>query len=119
MESTLLCYYYHLNGGGWNSHLEIFFIFWFPAPIISGERLKKYIFYKFSTELSEGPFCIVYFHSTVQRDDNSPGMLILKWIYEELPSDFKNRLRAVYFVHPGLRSRLLLATLGRLFLSGG
>ncbi|XP_042486920.1 ganglioside-induced differentiation-associated protein 2-like isoform X2 [Macadamia integrifolia] len=67
----------------------------------------------------EGPFCIVYMHSTVQKEDNSPGMTVLRWIYEDLPSEYKDRLNIVYFVHPGLRSRLVLATLGRLFLSGG
>ncbi|KAF9593942.1 hypothetical protein IFM89_026185 [Coptis chinensis] len=92
---------------------------YFPAPIISAERLKKYVFHKIFSELQEGPFCIVYIHSTVQKEDNSPGMTILRWIYEELPSEFKDKLQVVYFVHPGLRSRLLLATLGRFFLSGG
>ncbi|XP_008800198.1 ganglioside-induced differentiation-associated protein 2 [Phoenix dactylifera] len=92
---------------------------YFPAPIISGERLKRYVFYKLSTELPEGPFCIVYMHSTVQSEDNNPGMSILRWVYEELRSDYKERLQVVYFLHPGLRSRLVFATLGRLFLSGG
>ncbi|KAF5474224.1 hypothetical protein F2P56_006139 [Juglans regia] len=91
---------------------------YFPAPVVSGERLKKYIFHKICSELSEGPFCIVYLHSAVQKEDNSPGITILRWIYEELPSDIKDRLQALYFVHPGLRSRLVFATLGRLFLSG-
>ncbi|KAF8396226.1 hypothetical protein HHK36_017840 [Tetracentron sinense] len=91
----------------------------FPAPVVSGERLKKYIFHKIFSELQEGPFCIVYMHSTVQKEENCPGLTILRWIYEELPSDFKDRLCAVYFVHPGLRSRLVFATLGRFFLSGG
>lgn len=90
----------------------------FPAPIVSAERLKKFIFYKIYTELPEGPFCIVYMHSTVQKEDNSPGMTILRWIYEDLPAEIKDRLQVVYFVHPGLRSRLALATLGRFFLSG-
>lgn len=90
-----------------------------PAPVVSGECLKKYVFHKIVSELPEGPFCIVYMHSTVQKEDNSPGLTILRWIYEELPSDFKDRLQTVYFVHPGLRSRLLFATLGRFFLSGG
>ncbi|XP_010909533.1 uncharacterized protein [Elaeis guineensis] len=92
---------------------------YFPAPIINGERLKRYVFYKLSTELPDGPFCIVYMHSTVQSEDNNPGMSILRWVYEELPSDYKERLQVVYFLHPGLRSRLVFATLGRLFLSGG
>ncbi|XP_059428207.1 uncharacterized protein LOC132161986 [Corylus avellana] len=92
---------------------------YFPAPVVSGERLKRYIFHKICSELPEGPFCIAYMHSTVQREDNSPGITILRWIYEELPSDIKERLKIVYFIHPGLRSRLAFATLGRFFLSGG
>lgn len=87
--------------------------------MVSAERLKKYVFHKIFTELAEGPFCIVYMHSTVQKEDNSPGLSILRWIYEELPSDYKDRLCVLYFVHPGLRSRLFFATLGRFFLSGG
>ncbi|CAL1385735.1 unnamed protein product [Linum trigynum] len=91
----------------------------FPAQVVSAERLKKYIFHKICSELPEGPFCIIYMHSTVQKDDNSPGITVLRWIYEELPGNFKDRLQTVYFIHPGLRSRLAIATLGRLFLSGG
>ncbi|XP_062103235.1 uncharacterized protein LOC133814264 [Humulus lupulus] len=92
---------------------------YFPAPIVSADRLKRYIVQKLCSELPEGPFSIVYMHSTVQKEDNSPGITILRWIYEDLPSDFKDRLQFVYFVHPGLRSRLVFATLGRFFLSGG
>ncbi|CAD5192535.1 uncharacterized protein LOC135630694 [Musa acuminata AAA Group] len=91
---------------------------YFPALIINGERLKRYVFRKFFTELQEGPFCILYMHSTVQSEDNNPGMSIMRWIYEELPSGYKERLQIVYFLHPGLRSRLVLATFGRFFLSG-
>ncbi|XVF07132.1 hypothetical protein REPUB_Repub06bG0112200 [Reevesia pubescens] len=91
----------------------------FPAPVVSGERLKKYTFHKMCSELPEGPFCIVYMHSTVQKEDNSPGFTILRWIYEEFPSEIKDRLQVIYFIHPGLRSRLVFATLGRFFLSGG
>ncbi|KAI4300860.1 hypothetical protein L6164_034188 [Bauhinia variegata] len=91
----------------------------FPATIMSGERLKRYVFHIKSSELIEGPFCIVYMHTTVQKEDNSPGLTILRWIYEELPPDFKDRLQTVYFVHPGLRSRLVIATLGRFFFTGG
>ncbi|GAB2227935.1 hypothetical protein Droror1_Dr00009764 [Drosera rotundifolia] len=90
----------------------------FPAQVVSAERLKKYVFYKIYSELPEGPFCIVYMHTTVQKEDNSPGMTILRWIYEDLPSDIKERLQVVYFLHPGLRSRIVLAALGRFFLSG-
>lgn len=92
---------------------------YFPARVVSAERLKKYIFQKISNECPEGPFCLVYMHSTVQKDENSPGITILRWIYEDLPSEIKERLQVVYFVHPGLRSRLVIATLGRLLLTGG
>ncbi|KAL5656241.1 hypothetical protein ACJX0J_035560, partial [Zea mays] len=88
-------------------------------PAIDGERLKKYVFYKLRTELPVGPFCILYMHSTVQSDDNNPGVSILRTIYEELSPEYKERLQVFYFLHPGLRSRLAIATLGRLFLSGG
>ncbi|KAL8467563.1 hypothetical protein ACS0TY_030983 [Phlomoides rotata] len=97
----------------------VMFPFVYPAPVISGERLKKYVFHKILTQMPEGPFCIVYMHTTVQKEDNSPGLTILRWIYEELPNDYKDRLQVVYFIHPGLRSRLLFATLGRFLLSGG
>lgn len=69
--------------------------------------------------MPEGPFCIVYMNSAAQSDDNSPGITILRWIYEELPENYKDRLQVVYFIHPGIRSRLVLATLGRFLLSGG
>ncbi|KAM3280694.1 protein GDAP2 [Capsicum chacoense] len=113
--------FFQLQSGSDKSGRRIFRIVgkYFPAPVISAEQLKKYVFNKICTELPEGPFCIVYMHSTVQTEDNNPGLTILRWIYEELPSDHKDRLQAVYFVHPGLRSRLVLATLGRFFLSGG
>ncbi|CAL5356564.1 unnamed protein product [Camellia sinensis] len=113
--------FFRLEPGSDKSANRIFRIVgkYFPAPVICGERLKKYVFHKLRTEMPEGPFCIVYMHSTVQKEDNNPGLTILRWIYEDLPSDCKDRLQVVYFIHPGLRSRLVIATLGRLFLSGG
>ncbi|RXH80975.1 hypothetical protein DVH24_004889 [Malus domestica] len=92
---------------------------YFPAPVVSADRLKRYIFHKLCSEVPEGPYSIVYMHSTVQKEDNSPGITILRWLYEDLPSYLKDRLQVVYFVHPGLRSRLVFATLGRFFLTGG
>ncbi|KAJ4779514.1 Ganglioside-induced differentiation-associated protein 2 [Rhynchospora pubera] len=91
----------------------------FPAPVVTVERLKRYVTQKINMDLAEGPFCIVYMHSKVQSGDNNPGMSVLRWIYEDLPSHFKDRLKVVYFLHPGIRSRLAMATLGRWFLTGG
>ncbi|GAB4851712.1 hypothetical protein Ancab_031116 [Ancistrocladus abbreviatus] len=59
---------------------------YFPVVVISAERLKKYVFHKIFSEIPEGPFCIIYMHTTVQQEDNSPGMTILRWIYEDLPA---------------------------------
>ncbi|XP_031126181.1 ganglioside-induced differentiation-associated protein 2 [Ipomoea triloba] len=92
---------------------------YFPALVISAERLKKYVVHKILTEMPEGPFCVAYMHSTVKGEDNNPGMTILRWIYEGLPAEHKDRLQVLYFIHPGIRSRLVIATLGRFFLSGG
>lgn len=78
-----------------------------------------YVLQKLLHELHPGPYVIVYFHSAVQRQDNSPGAWALRDLYEFLPNQLKHRLQAVYYVHPGLRSRVLLATLGRFFLSEG
>jgi len=91
----------------------------FPAPIVSGQRLQKYVYHKISNEIPEGAYCVVYIHTSVQRGENCPGMSTLWLIYEELPPDFKERLQVVYFLHPGIQSRLLFATLGRFFLSEG
>ncbi|KAJ3676228.1 hypothetical protein LUZ60_003640 [Juncus effusus] len=91
----------------------------FPALVITHDRLKRYISQKLQTELSEGPYCILYMHSTVLSGDNNPGMTVLRWIYEDLPSDFKDRLKILYFLHPGIRARLAMATLGRWFLTEG
>lgn len=74
---------------------------------------------KLTNDEQDEEFCIVYFHATVDRGENSPGMLTLRRIYEDLPQDLRQRLRAIYVVHPGLRSRLVLATVGRFFLSEG
>lgn len=90
-----------------------------PARVIDGDRLQAYMLHKLHQELQDGPIVILYFHTCVQSGDNSPGILTLRRIYESLPQPLKLRLEAVYIVHPGIRSRLLLATLGRFFLSEG
>ncbi len=87
--------------------------------MIDGDRLQAYVLCKLHQELQDGPIVILYFHTCVQSGDNSPGILTLRRIYESLPQPLKLRLEAVYIVHPGIRSRLLLATLGRFFLSEG
>ncbi|KAJ7568927.1 hypothetical protein O6H91_01G053500 [Diphasiastrum complanatum] len=89
----------------------------FPASIIDKGRLKRYIHWKLLKDVKEEPFVIVYFHTLVERRENSPGIYSLRHIYETLPLEHKQRLQAVYFIHPGLRSRLLLGIFGHYFLS--
>ncbi|CAM6111184.1 unnamed protein product [Calypogeia fissa] len=90
-----------------------------PATVVNGKRLQQYVTQKLTDGIQSDDFCIVYFHTTVDRGENSPGMLTLRRIYEDLPQDLRQRLGAIYVVHPGIRSRLVLATLGRFFLSDG
>ncbi|CAA6663252.1 unnamed protein product [Spirodela intermedia] len=56
-----------------------------------------------------GPFVIVYVHTYVQRLENFPGPLAGR----------PDNLEAVFFVHPGLQSRLFFATFGRFLFSAG
>ncbi|KAI3960693.1 hypothetical protein MKX01_003867 [Papaver californicum] len=90
-----------------------------PARELSTESLKKYLEEKIFPKLGERPFSVVYVHTDVQRSDNFPGISTLRSIYEALPINIKENLEAVYFVHPGLQSKIFLATFGRFLFSGG
>eukprot|EP00252_Welwitschia_mirabilis_P020305 TRINITY_DN4946_c0_g1_i1.p1 TRINITY_DN4946_c0_g1~~TRINITY_DN4946_c0_g1_i1.p1 ORF type:complete len:187 (-),score=18.01 TRINITY_DN4946_c0_g1_i1:602-1111(-) len=92
---------------------------YFPAAAVSRARLTKFVHQKILAEIPEGPFCVVYIHTSVQRVENCPGLSTLWLIYEDLPPSIKERLQIVYFLHPGIQSRLLFATVGRFFLSAG
>ncbi|KDP36859.1 hypothetical protein JCGZ_08150 [Jatropha curcas] len=91
----------------------------FPARLVSNEALNNYLVEKIFPKLEGEPFSVVYVHTDVQRSENFPGISALRSIYEAIPINVKNNLQAVYFVHPGLQSRLFLATFGRLLFSGG
>ncbi|KAK6939024.1 CRAL-TRIO lipid binding domain [Dillenia turbinata] len=92
----------------------------FPARrLVSVECLNKYLEEKIFPRLGKKPFSVVYIHTDVQRGENFPGISTLRSIYEAIPSNVKDNLEAVYFVHPGLQSRLFLATFGRFLFTGG
>ncbi|KAH7849721.1 hypothetical protein Vadar_022118 [Vaccinium darrowii] len=91
----------------------------FPAKHVSVEALKKYLEEKILPGLDERPFVVVYLHTGVQRRENFPGISALRSIYDAIPINVKDRIEAVYFLHPGLQSRLFLATFGRLVLRRG
>ncbi|ERM96296.1 hypothetical protein AMTRI_Chr09g15140 [Amborella trichopoda] len=91
----------------------------FPATLVSAETLKKFLAERVFPKLEDGPFCVVYFHTRVQRCDNFPGFSSLRSVYEFIPAAIKDNLESVYFVHPGLQARLFLATFGRFLFSGG
>ncbi|XP_068646173.1 uncharacterized protein [Aristolochia californica] len=91
----------------------------FPARALNAEALKKYLEERIFPALGERPFCVVYVHTHVQRSENFPGFSTIRSIYEALPVAVKDNLEAVYFVHPGLQSRLFFATFGRLLFSAG
>ncbi|XP_024032865.1 ganglioside-induced differentiation-associated protein 2 [Morus notabilis] len=91
----------------------------FPARMVSVEVLKKFLEEKIFPRLGKKPFSVVYLHSGVQRSENFPGISALRAIYDAIPIGVRENLEAVYFVHPGLQSRLFLATFGRFLFSGG
>jgi len=91
----------------------------FPARIVSVDVVKKYLEEKIFPKLEKKPFSVLYVHTDVQRSENFPGIAALRSIYDAIPVNVKENLEAVYFVHPGIQSRLFLATFGRFMFSGG
>lgn len=80
--------------------------------------MTKYLEDTVFPKLNEKPFSVVYIHTDVQRCENFPRIPTFRSIYESMPSDVKDLLEAVYFVHPGLLARLFLATFGRFLFTG-
>ncbi|KQK00696.1 protein GDAP2 homolog [Brachypodium distachyon] len=94
----------------------------FPARALGGraeESLKAYLRERVLPEVGEREFVVVYVHSLVDRGDNFPGLGAIRAAYESLPAAARDRLRAVYFLHPGLQTRLFFATVGRFLFSSG
>ncbi|CAA7399701.1 unnamed protein product [Spirodela intermedia] len=96
----------------------------FPARVIKPATLVRYLERRIFPELlgkkgKGGPFVIVYVHTYVQRLENFPGVSALRSIYESLSPAVRDNLEAVFFVHPGLQSRLFFATFGRFLFSAG
>ncbi|CAM0944682.1 unnamed protein product [Alopecurus aequalis] len=95
---------------------------YFPARALGGraeKALKVYLRERVLPEVGEREFVVVYMHSLVDRGDNFPGLGAIRAAYESLPAAAKERLRAVYFVHPGLQARFFFATFGRFLFSSG
>lgn len=81
--------------------------------------MKAYLRERVLPEIGDRDFVVVYMHSRVDRARNFPGVGAIRAAYESLPADAKERMRAVYFIHPGLQSRLFFATFGRFLFSSG
>ncbi|GFP98249.1 protein gdap2 homolog [Phtheirospermum japonicum] len=93
---------------------------YFPARLVSVDTLKKYLEDEIFPSLEERPFSVVYVNTDVNRCDNFAGISALRSIYDAVPVKVRDNLETFYFLHPGLQSRLFLATFGRvLFSSGG
>ncbi|KAL8514871.1 hypothetical protein ACS0TY_013816 [Phlomoides rotata] len=91
----------------------------YPARLVSVDSLKKYMEEEIYASLEGRPFSVVYVHTAVSRGENFPGISALKSIYEAIPGKVRDNLDSFYFLHPGIQSRLFLATFGRLLFSGG
>ncbi|XBH79376.1 hypothetical protein VPH35_105371 [Triticum aestivum] len=83
------------------------------------EALKAHLRRRVLPEVGEREFVVVYMHSLVDRGDNFPGLGAIRAAYECMPAAAKEKLRAVYFVHPGIQARLFFATFGRFLFSSG
>ncbi|KAF0891242.1 hypothetical protein E2562_009420 [Oryza meyeriana var. granulata] len=96
----------------------------FPARELgSGEQaepaLKGYVRRRVVPGIGDAEFVVVYMHSGVDRRENFPGVPAVRGAYESMPAAVRERLHAVYFLHPGLQSRLFFSTLGRFLFSSG
>lgn len=94
----------------------------FAARALGGraeEALRSYLRERILPEIGDREFVVVYMHSRVDRGHNFPGVGAIRGAYETLPAAAKERLRAVYFVHPALQSRIFFATFGRFLFSSG
>ncbi|KAL2939708.1 Protein GDAP2-like protein [Bienertia sinuspersici] len=92
----------------------------FPARIVTIEVVKKYLEEKIYPKLQKkGVFSVLYIHTDVERGENFPGISALRSIWDDIPPSIQSNLESVYFLHPGLQSRLFLATFGRLFFLSG
>ncbi|KAK2995134.1 hypothetical protein RJ640_020774 [Escallonia rubra] len=89
------------------------------ARLVGAEALKKYLKEEVFPRLGETPFSVVYLNAGVKARENFPGILAVRSIYEAIPVNVKDHLKAVYYVHPGLLARLFLATFGRFIFDGG
>lgn len=92
---------------------------WYIARDLSAEGLKTYLEERVYPKLAKKRFAVLYLHTGVQRSENFVGISALRSIYDAIPSNVRDNLQAVYFLHPGLQARLFLATFGRLFFHGG
>ncbi|CAA0831111.1 SEC14 cytosolic factor family protein / phosphoglyceride transfer family protein [Striga hermonthica] len=93
---------------------------YFPARLVSVDALKKYLEAEIFPGLEGRRFSVVYVNTEVNRAENFAGISALRSIYDAVPVKVWENLDTFYFLHPGLQSRLFLATLGRvLFASGG
>ncbi|CAI9117005.1 OLC1v1018310C1 [Oldenlandia corymbosa var. corymbosa] len=91
----------------------------FPARLVSVAACVKFLEEKIFPKLGDKSFSVLYVHTGVDRNQNFPGISALRSIYDAIPARIKDNLQTVYFLHPGLQSRLFLATFGRLIFTGG
>ncbi|KAL5214327.1 hypothetical protein ABZP36_003479 [Zizania latifolia] len=81
--------------------------------------LKGYVLRRVLPAIGDAEFVVVYMHSGVDHGENFPGVGAVRAAYESLPAAVRERLHAVYFLHPGLQSRLFFSTVGRFLFSSG
>ena len=83
------------------------------------EALRGYLRERVLPAIGDREFVVVYMHSRVDRGGNFPGVEAIRGAYESLPAAAKDRLRAVYFVHPALQSTLFFPPSAAFFSAPG
>lgn len=87
------------------------------ARLVAVKTLNNYLEQQIYPALEARRFSVVYFHTGVTRAENFPGISALKSIYDVVPPQILANMDAFYFLHPGIQSRLFLATVGRFIFS--
>lgn len=99
--------------------MNCFMLWFYLARDVSVDGVNKYLEEKIFPELEKRSFSVLYVHTDVEKSLNFPGISALRSFHDAIPANVIKNLHAVYFLHPGLQSRLFLATFGRFMFTSG
>eukprot|EP00271_Cylindrocystis_brebissonii_P007097 TRINITY_DN20249_c0_g1_i1.p1 TRINITY_DN20249_c0_g1~~TRINITY_DN20249_c0_g1_i1.p1 ORF type:complete len:236 (-),score=52.16 TRINITY_DN20249_c0_g1_i1:827-1534(-) len=84
-----------------------------PVKAVDLERLRRFVYRKMHDLIAaDEDCCLLYIHTGSAGEENSPGLFWLRSVYESLPAICKQRIKAVYNLHPAIGMRLYLWAIG-------